>query len=304
MSTELSPAPVRGIEHGSPPPRRGRRAGLAALVVAIIVLIGVGLVIFGWMVNETHFNRPSPELEEFATEIDRLPGVASVDTERWVEAPTFSNPTTTVAVAVDRAGLPALLDAACATDYPDGVTWAIRVVTPSSTEVSLHASSPPDSEAASRCLDFGFDAAGLIDELGRVGPGLSLQPSIFEPGRLTVVEVEEARAGFTHLLPLVAYAPNLLAAAGLAFEDDVEINAATLGVRLSGGEAAEYLALLRELADDRGVTSFWASDATQQTDGVAKVQLVAPALQQTAIERAITSSALPIAAYSIRFIEQ
>lgn len=106
------------------------------------------------------------------------------------------------------------------------------------------------------------------------------------------------------MLPLVEHAPNLLAAAGLAFEDDVEINAATLEVRLSGGEAAEYLALLRELADARGVTSFWARDATQQTDGVAKVQLVAPALQQTAIERAITSSALPIAAYSIRFIEQ
>lgn len=304
MSTGLSPAVVPRTQRGGTPPRRGRRAALAALVVAIIGVIGGALVIFGWMVNETRFDRPSPELEEFATEIDRLPGVGSVDTERWVEAPTFSNPTTTVTVAVDRAGLPALLDAACATDYPDAVTWAVRVVTPSSTEVSLHASSPPASAAASRCLDFGFDAAGLIDELDRVSPGLVLQPSIFEPGRLTMVEVEEVRAGFRHLLPLVEHAPNLLAAAGLAPEDDVEINAATLGVRLSRDEAAEYLALLRELADDRGVSSFWASDATQQTDGVARLQLVAPEPQQTAIERAVASSGLPVAAYPIRFIEQ
>lgn len=305
MSTELTSAPAPERQRSSARSKTGRRIVLAVCVLVVVGLVTGGLVIFGWMVDETHFDRPSAEFDQFAADIDGLPGVGSVETERWVEAPTFSDPTSWMSVSVEESGLPGLLEAACTTDYPDGVTWSIRVLTPSATEVSLHASPPPDASLGSRCPDFGFDAVALVDELDRVAPGLAVQPSIWQPGRLTFVEVEEALpVGFTHLLPLIENADTLLSAAGLAADDVVEINAATLDLRLRHGEADEYLALLRELADDRGVSTFWASDSSMQTDGVAKVQMVAPQPQRTSIEEAVASSGLPIADYRVRFIEQ
>ncbi|MRG59560.1 hypothetical protein GE115_06690 [Agromyces sp. CFH 90414] len=284
-----------------------RRVWLSILGFSIVVL-GIGSVVtFGWMIDETRFDRPSPELDEFERHVEKLPGVRRVDTERWVEAPTFSNPTSWMTVAVDQAGLPGLLDAACSTDYPDAITWSIHVRTPAATEVTLRAA-PTLRNAAdrdARCPDFGFDAVRLVGELDRVVPGLAIQPAIWEEGRFALAALEEApSAGYTHLLPLIEHADDLIAAAGIAENDAVEIDAMNLGLILEPGESAEYLAMLSRLAEDHAVSSYWADGGGTPIDGVEKVQIIAPDRQHRAIEDTVRSSRLHIAELPVRFLEQ
>lgn len=307
VTTEPSPAP--GGEHaGRPPAKITKRVWLSGLVLAIAGFAIGAAVLYGWMIDETHFDRPSQEFDRLETQLEDIPGVVGVATERWVEAPTFSNPTSWVSVTVDEAGFPGLLEAACSTDYPDPVTWSIRVRTPAAAEVSLH-SAPTVANSADgdeRCPDFGFDAAPLVDELDRAAPGLAIQPSIWENGRfaLVVVEEEEMPAGFIHLLPLIEHADDLLVAAGLDANEAVEINSANLGFVLEPGESDQYLALLTELTEARAVRSYWADGGGTTVDGVEKVQIVAPDQQHAAIEEVIRSSGLHIADLPVRFVGQ
>ena len=280
---------------------------LSIVALAIVGVVFGAVVMFGWMIDETHFERPTPEFDDFERQIENVPGIDRVDKERWVEAPTFSNPTSWMSVTVDQAGLPRLLEAACSTDYPDAITWSVRVTTAAATEVSLHAA-PTASNAVggnSRCPDFGLDAVRLVDELDRVAPGVAIQPAVWEDGRFALVALEEdVPADCTHLLPLIEHVDDLLAAAGLAGNHVVEINSANLGFILEPGESDRYLALLTELAEDRAVTSYWADGGGTPIDGVEKVQIVAPDDQHAAIEEIIRSSRLHIADLPVRFLEQ
>lgn len=302
MSTTLTP-PTGPVPEGDAS-QRGRariakRVGVWVVVLAIVGLVTGALVVFAWMIDETHFDRPSAQFDAFRAQLDDLPGVDVVDAERWVEAPTFSSPTSWLSVTVDEAAVAGLLAAACSTDYPDAVTWSINVRTPTAAEVLLNASSGADP-----CVDFGFDAVGLVAVLDRVAPGLAIQPAIWENGRFALVALEdEAPGGFTHLLPLVEHAEELLAAASLGSGDVIEINSANLGFTLEPGESDRYLSLLRELADDHAVQSFWADGGGAQTDGIAKVQIVAPTSQHESIEDAIRTSGVHIADLPVRFLE-
>ncbi|WP_127472973.1 hypothetical protein [Microbacterium sulfonylureivorans] len=305
LSPETNPAPA-GQDAARRRTTTRRRVWLAVLVLAIVGVVTGALVILGWMVDETHFDRPSADFDELEAQLESLPGVSGVDKERWVEAPTFSNPTSWVSVAVDQAGVPGLLEAACSSDYPDAVTWSIRVRTPGAAEVSLHAApTAADTDADdARCLDFGFDAVRLIDELDRVAPGLAVQPTIWNDDVLSLVALEEEKpAGFTHLLPLVEHADDLLVAAGLDADGAVEINSANLGVVFESRDGGRYLALLTDLAESRAV-SFWADGGGTPIDGIDKVQIVAPVEQRAAIEETIRSSGLEIADLPVRFLEQ
>jgi hypothetical protein len=310
MSTTVTMEPS-GTPEGAGPDRPrtklGRVVGVSALALVIIGL-GVGaLTMLGWMVDETHFDRPTQEFDDFERQIESLPGVREVDKARWVEAPTFSNPTSWMSVTVDRAGLPGLLDAACSTDYPDTVTWSIHVRTTSAAAVSMH-SAPAALQRMddpAQCADFGFDAVRLIDELDRVVPGIDVQPAIWDNGRFAVVVIEDGmREPLTELLPLVENAEDLLTAAGLPDHDAIEISSTDLGLVLERGESDRYLALLTELAEDHAVTSYWADPAGAQADGIAKVQIVAPEGHHAAIEQAIRASGLHIAELPVRFIQQ
>jgi hypothetical protein len=310
MSTTLSPDtnPAPESQDADRPRRKiVKRVWLSVLVLVIVGVVTGVLVMFGWMVNESHFDRPSQEFDALETQLESLPGVDSVDKERWVEAPTFSDPTSWMSVTVDEAGVPGLLEAACSTDYPDPVTWSIRVRTTTAAEVSLHAA-PADVDTADGdvgCPDFGFDAVRLIDELDRVAPGLAIQPTIWESGRLTLVALEEEMpTGFTHLLPLIEHADDLLVAAGLDATEVLEINSANLGFVLEPGESELYVALLTELAERRSVRSYWADGGGTPIDGSAKVQIVAPDEHHAAIEKIIRSSGLHIADLPLRFLEQ
>jgi hypothetical protein len=309
MSTTLAPttdSAPDGPGGGRPRDRVGRRAGLTIVALVIGGIVLGGLVMFSWMINETHFDRPSPQFDEFASSVESLPGVQSVQKERWVEAPTFFEPTSWMSVTVEQSGLPGLLDAACSTEYPDAITWSIIVLTPAASEVSLHAPATGSGVAGqpSRCPDFGFDAVGLVAELDRVAPGLAVQPAIWGDGRLAFVEVaEELPEGFAHLLPLVEHSADLVAAAGVGGNWNFEINSANLGAVLAPGESDAYLSLLTDLAD-LGVTSYWADGGETPGEGGAKVQIVAPAQHHEAISEAIQSSPLPVADLPIRYIEQ
>ncbi|MBD8024731.1 hypothetical protein [Microbacterium gallinarum] len=305
MATTLTPE--KGTEPDGRRPHRktAARVRVTVLVVALVGLVLAALVLFAWMVNEEHFERPSAEFDELASTIDSLPGVEAVEKERWVEAPTFANPTSWMAVTVDQAGLPGVLDAACATGYPDAVMWSLHVRTPSGADVSVHGDSPSRSAVGSgaRCPDFGFDAVEVVDELDRVAPGLAVQPARWDATRFALVEGEEApSAGFTHLLPLVAHAEDLVAAAGLDAGTVVEINSSSLGVAVQPDESDRLLALLTELADEHAVSSFWADG--RETNTQARVQIVAPEPQHDAIEELVRESDLDIADLPVRFLEQ
>lgn len=309
MSSKLTvdPAPMRGKRA----PDRGRSKTMKRLGIAVAVVAGVGLVlggsvVFAWMIDETHFDRPSPAFDELQSQVEMLPGVDGVEKERWVEAPTFSDPTSWMSVTVDQGGLPGLLQAACTTDYPDAVMWTIIVQTPSSAEVTLGTETQGTAAAAdASCADFGFDPVGLVDELDRVMPGQAIQPSVWEAGTLALVALEmQLPNGYEHLLPLVESADDLLAAGGRGQIDSVEINSANLGVTVHPGESAGYTALLTALAVDHGVTSFWADGGGTPVNGVEKVQVVAPEQEWDDVEALIRSSSLHVADLDVRFIEQ
>ncbi len=280
-----------------------RRTAWSVVVLVGIALVFGGALLFSWMIDETHFDRPSDGFDALETQIASLPLVASVEKERWVEAPTFSDPTSWMSVTVASAGLPDVLEVACDNEYPDPVTWSFRVLTPASSEVTLNSTSFP-AEAVG-CPDFGFDAMRLVDQIDRVAPGIPVQPSIWQDGLLSLVMLEDQTAtGYTDVLPLVEHADALVASAGLDAGSQVEINSMNLGLILEPGESGDYLALLTALAADHAVTSFWADGAGTPTDGIEKVQIIGPESEHRAIEELIRSSSLHIADLPVRFLEQ
>ncbi len=287
------------------PARRqgGVRVWPWALATGAVVAVLAAGVLFAWTVNETHFDRPSEQFDQFGAEIAGIPGVESVDNERWVEAPTFSHPTSWMSVSVSADGLSGVIEAACASDYADPVTWTIRVG--GAAEVTLNAGppAPAQSDGARACPDFGFDAVSLVDELGRVAPGLAVQPAVWDDGRFALVALE-VPSGFTSVLPLVSNAGRLLEAAGLPATGIVEINSQNLGFTFEPGERDRCVALLTELAEEYGASSFWVTSADASADGTGNVQVVAPAAQHDAIEEAIRSSGLSFARDPVSFLEQ
>lgn len=290
---------------------RSRRAGTAMWVwilgggLVIVICSGAALL-FAWIVDETHFDRPSAEFDELTGRLDSISGVSDVESNRWVEAPTFSNPTSWVGLSVNQDALPALLDAACTSAYPDAVTWSIRVHTESGTTVALHGSGPASSGSGERCADFGFEPVPLVAAIDRVVPGQSMQPAIWDDGRFALVAVDDgagdAITDYRPLLPLVSSADDLRRAGGLG-GGPVEINAATLGLTIGPRDAVRYVSLLDALARDHAVSAFWVDAVGTTTDGVERVQLVAPEREHAAIERVIASSGLGIAELPVRFLE-
>jgi hypothetical protein len=286
-------------------PRTGFRLPVAVLtVVAILGFVVGAVVIFIWMVDETHFDRPDARFDQLESQLDGLPGVSVDASERWVEAPTFSGATSWISLSVDQANLPVLLDAACGTEYPDPVTWSVRVRTEAGDVVSVHtaATTPDRAGDDSRCIDAGFDLAGVVGRVDRLRLGIDLQPSIWEDGQFALVALDADSDDLLTMLPLVAHADELRDSAGLDPGSPVEINAPSLGVVIEPDEQDLHLALLSELAGEHGATSFWADDGTAQIDGKATVQVVAPQKDHPAIEEAVRASGLRIADYPVRFL--
>ncbi|MCT9821433.1 hypothetical protein N3K63_14200 [Microbacterium sp. W1N] len=301
MPTRPEPAAGDGAQEHSR--RRRTIAGWSLGLVGGAVLVG-GVVIYGWMIDETHFDRPSARFDELAARVEAAPGVSEVSTERWVEAPTFAQPTSWLSATVDAAALPAVLDEVCAGDHPDPVTMSLRVRTAAGTTVSLHGEAAAAPRAADAvCPAFGFDAAPLVSALDEVVPGLEVQPAVWDAGRFAIVATADPAAPLSALLPLVAHADDLARAAGRDPGEPIEINAATLGLTVAAGERGRTQALLRELADERGVVAFWADDGSGRSDGAPQVQVTAPAAQHAAITRAIRASGLAFADYEISAAE-
>lgn len=301
MSTTMTPETGEAPGPGARRTEARRRAGLIALVAVIVLTFCGGLVLFGWMVDETHFARPSDEFDTFAAEVDELPGVTAVEHERWVEAPDFWSPTSWISVTVDEEGLPGVLDAACAGSYAEPVSWGITVMTLSAAEVTLPTA--PVAADTSACPDLGFDAVPLIAELDRVAPGIDVQASIWTPGRFGLVTLEyEASRSYLHLLPLVEHSNELLDAAGLEADDAMVVNAPHLGALIHPDESDAYFQMLTELAA-HGVTSYWGDSGDIASDEIELVQVVAPESQHAAIEEVIRTSGLRLAGAPVRFLE-
>lgn len=299
MTLTAPPAPS---DAGPPSPRRRPWRWVVGIGVAAIVLaFGVGAVLmFSWMVDETRFERPTAEFDDLTTQIAAVPGVTEVDADRWVEAPTFSDPYSWITLRVDAAAFPDLLDEVCTISYPDDVMWWVRVETAAGSEVSLSASSV--AAGGDRCADFGFDAPAVVEELAASVPGIDVQPSVWDDGQFALVTLEDHVDGFGHLLPLVGRTDDVRAAAGFDDGTDVEINSMTLGVTIRPGEVDGYLSLLTTLSEEHGVTSFWADSGGTPVDGVDRVQVTAPASQHEAVEALVRDSGLAIADLPARFL--
>ncbi|QHF23002.1 hypothetical protein GTU73_02590 [Rathayibacter sp. VKM Ac-2804] len=275
-----------------------------AAVAATGLAVG-GATLFSWTISETQFDRPDPGFDRLTAEVAALPGVSAPESARWVEAPVFADPTSWIGVDVDRAGLAALLDTACATEYADPVSWSVRVRTDGGT--ALGVSSPADERpAGARCPDFGVDPAGLLGPLDGVADGLELQAAVREGvggegSRFSLIALEDP-AGVVDLLPLVARAEDLRDAGGIAAGSLVEISGSTLSVLVRPGEQERYARLLAELIERHGVTGYFDSSDGTQSDGVDKIQVTAPEAEHAAIEEALRESGLSIAELPVRFL--
>ena len=280
-----------------------KRIWLTVTALVVVGLVFGAITIFGWTVGETHFDRPDESFDRLTKQIEDLPGVSVDEKERWVEAPTFTDPSSWVGLTVDEANLPGLLDIACTIDYPGSVSWSLRIRADGGNAVTVHSETAPGGGSnGPRCFDFGFDAVGLVDAVGSLTPGLDLQPTIWNDDQFALVVLDDPSEGLDALLPLVAHADELREAAGLDSTRSVEINSMHLGVIIEPHEHDRYLALLTELAEEHHVASFSADSAENQTDGVAKVQISAPDREHTAIEEDIRASGLRIADLPVRFL--
>jgi hypothetical protein len=275
------------------------------LVVGLVAvgLLGGVLVVLGWTVSETHFERPDAGFDRLTTRMEALPGVRVEHAERWVEAPTFSDPYSWIQLEVDAADLPGMLAAACDPAYPDPVAWSLVIDARAGTEVTVHDDVPAAGDASgSRCLDPGFDVAGVVAAAGRLVPGIMLQPSIWEDGVLTLASISYDTGEIADVLPLVAHADDLREAAGLAPDLPVRIDAMTVSITMAPDEHERWTALLDELVAEHGVTSLSADDGSTRTDGKAVVQLVAPDAAHAAVEARIRASGLSVAEHPVRFL--
>lgn len=292
---------------------RGRLMGSSSMArwmrTTVLGLLGVGvlsgaLIIVGWSIDETHFERRDAGFDHLTTRMADLPGVEVRDSERWVEAPTFSDAMSRIDLDVDPEGLSELLDATCTTEYQGTVSWSVRIATDEGASVSAHTAGTLPSRTASSptCIDFGYDIERLTDAIGETVPGMDIQPRIGDRGQFTLVQTEEEPDGLLSLLPLVARADDLREAAGLPDDVPVEISAATLGMTADPGDHDRYATLLRDLVEEHDVAAFWADDGASRIDGVATVQIVAPEREQAAIRERISSSGLPLDDWEVRFL--
>jgi len=276
------------------------------LAVAVLVAVGTAfsaMMVFGWMIDETHFDRPDEGFDRLTSQLDSMPGVRVEEKERWVEAPTFSKPNSWVVLAVDGQRLDGVLSAACSTGYPDPVMWSFRVSTDGGSVVTLLSGTPGQPVGGASCLDFGFDAVGLVDEVGGYGLGVNLQASVWDNGRFALVALDDSPETLSALLPLVEHTDDLRAAAGLDPSRPVEISGSALGLIVAPGEHDRYLDLLAGLVDEHDVTGFWADGGGgTPVDGVEKVQIAAPESEHDAVADAIRTSGLHIAGFPVRFL--
>jgi len=280
-----------------------KRVWLTSIGLVGAVLVVGAVTIFGWTINETHFDRPDEGFDRMAMELDDLPGVTVDGKERWVEAPTFVDPTSQIGITVGEAGLPGLLDAACDRTYLDTVTWSISVETDRANVVTFHNDSTSGQLADDAlCTHFGIDAVGFVGGVDNSTSGLTVQGTIWAEDQFALVAPEDRINNLAALLPLVASSSDLRDAAGLAPDRSVEINGASLSVIVEPTEHDQYFAVLSTLVDEHGVTSFWADGGGTPTDGVEKVQIVAPEAEHSAIEDAVRRSELHIADFPVRFI--
>jgi hypothetical protein len=153
-----------------------------------------------------------------------------------------------------------------------------------------------------RCPEFGFDAAGVVREVGESLPGLDLQAAIWDNGTFALAVFEHDTGSLEALLPLVDHADDVRDAAGLDPRQDVEINSVTLGLVIPADEHEAYLALLTALVAEHGVASYWADGGGVPVDGVESVQIAACSLSGAAIEHRIRASGLHIAESPVRFV--
>lgn len=273
-----------------------RRVGTVLGVLAVIVVGGGTVMMYGFLVDETRFDRPSAEFDVLRSDVAAVPGVRSVDAQRWVEAPTFSVPSSWVRITADAEAIPAVLDTACSTTYPEAVSWNLDVDTAAGTGVSLHA------DATHGCPDFGVDPGAVVAELDRLVPGIRIYASVGQGRRLVLSSVEEPASGFADVLPLVENADDLRRAAGIGPDAVVEVGASLLIVDVEAGRGSATHSLLTTLADRYDVTGFFAGGSGTPVDGVDKVQVTAPAQHHAAITETIAGSGLPFATLPVAFL--
>ncbi|MDQ1084731.1 MULTISPECIES: hypothetical protein [Microbacterium] len=271
------------------------RIGIAAVIGAAILACGGGLVLLGWMIDETHFDRPTAAFDALGADIAAVAGVEALEKERWVEAPTFSDPSSWISVTADAAALPAVVEVACTSGHPEAVQWEFQLETASDGLVSLF------SDPVDVCPTFGFEAPSLVGALDRVVPGATVQAVTGDDGRFALSSID---AQLDELIPLVAQVDAVREAAGLASGVLTDVGGATLGVEVRADEGAAYGTLLRRLSSEHGVTGFFVGGSGTPIDGVDKVQVVAPADEHRAIVTAIEASGLPIAGLPVTFLPE
>ncbi|QHC60249.1 hypothetical protein [Rathayibacter sp. VKM Ac-2760] len=276
---------------------------LAALG-AVGVVVG-GATLFAWTVSETQFERPDPAFDRLTAQVASIPGVSVQESARWVEAPVFLDPSSRISLEVDEAGLPAVLDTACTSEYGEHVAWSFRVRTDGGNAVSVHG--PWEGRAgAGPCPEFGVDPADLLGPVDGLVRGLDLQAAVRDgvdggAGRFSLLSIEDP-AAVDALLPLVAHAEDLRDAAGVGADHPVEISGSMLSVLVRAGEQERYAAMLAELIEEHGVTGYFDSSDGTQIDGVDKVQVTAPESEHAAIEEVLRDSGLSVAELPVRFL--
>lgn len=273
------------------------RIGIAAAVVGAIAVGGGAVVMFGWMIDETRFDRPDPAFDALTAEIAAVPGVSDVQKQRWVEAPTFLDTSSWVQVTASASAFPEVREIACDTTYPDAVEWGFDLEGAEGTRVSAYA------DAGRGCPDFGFDLEAVASVVFRVAPGNVIQAAIWDAERFALSSLDgRPSEAVSHLLPLVAHADALREAAGVDPAMAVEVSGPQLGVEIGPGESAGYHALLTTLVEEHDVTYFSFGGGGTSIDGVEKVQVTAPDAQHAAIEGLIADSGLPVAALPVSFL--
>ncbi len=276
------------------PKTTGTRIGVAAAVVGAIATGGAALLLFGWMIDETRFDRPDAAFDALAAEVSAVPGVTDVQKQRWVEAPLFVNPSSWMQVTGDVSAFTAVRDVACASTYSEPVKWGFDLDVGGGTRVTAY------TGEGRGCPEVGFDLESVASEIGRVAPGNIIQAAVWDTGRFALSSLDGP--GVAQLLPLVAHADTLRDAAGVAPSMPVEVGGSQLGVEIRPGEAAAYHALLTTLIDDHDVTFFSYGGGGTPIDGVETVQVTAPDAQHAAVERLIAASGLPVAELPVSFL--
>jgi len=276
--------------------RRGKLVwGVVLGSIGVVGVVALGVVL-AMMLDETHLERPSAHFDALTAEVASVPGVTVDHSERWVEAPTFARPQAALAVTVDAASLTRFVETLCASGYAEPLMTSVSARTAVGTRMALYA----DADHGV-CPDYGFDAPAVLALLDEIVPGQAIQPAEWDSG-FAFTAMEGPASGFAHLLPLVVRSDELRVAVELPAATPLAVDGMTLGVRFLPADRQRYVALLEQVLH-LGAVTFSASDADEQTDGVARVQIAAPENARGAIERAVRASGLALADDEIRFFD-